>query len=112
MNATNLKLELEQCLSWAEYANDFECFEFFDAKIAPLDSEYFTVEQIKALYTYTLDKSISLQGLYTYDSDGLSLAWLDDDGILGIGTNLLEAANDLLDSIVTWYKGVNQNGVL
>lgn len=107
MNGTQLKTELEQCLSWAEYANDFECFEFFDAKIAPLDSEYFTVNQIEALHNYACEFSINFDSFFSHVDYGCAIVWLDNNSsYIGTGATLLEAANDLLGKIVQWN---NQN---
>jgi hypothetical protein len=106
MNETQLKNELESCLTWAEYANDFNSFEYYDAKINPLESEYFSVSQITALYHYVCHKNITLDDLYCYDTcqmiDGLSLVWLDMD--LSIGENLLQVTSDLLDTLELWYS--------
>ena len=53
MNLENIKLELEQSLDWAEYANDF-CSDpsYYDKEIAPLDSEHFQVSEITALFHF------------------------------------------------------------
>ena len=106
MNGTQLKTELEQCLSWAEYANDFECFELYDSKIAPLDSEYFTVEQIKALYHYACEFSVNFDNFFCRVDSDCAIVWLDNSSYIGSGATLLDAANDLLGKIVQWN---NQN---
>lgn len=105
MNSTQLRNELEQCLSWAEYANDFECFELFDSKIAPLDSEYFSVEQVKALYHYVCEFSVTFDDFYCRVDNSGSVMWIDRGLFIGVGLgDALSAANDLLDKIVVWYN--------
>jgi hypothetical protein len=104
MNATQLKNEFEECLTYYEYANDFNSVEYFDAKIVPYESEYFELSEVIPLYHYCCYKNITLDKMYCYDKDGLSFVWLDmADSILGIGVDLLSAANDLLDTLEQWY---------
>ena len=97
-NLENIKLELEQCLDWAEYANDF-CSDtiYYDSKIQPLESEYFEVSEIKSLYHYlihfnkTLD-SIIFNQLPAQWGGLMSVASIGDE--IGAGNSFLDAAKD------------------
>lgn len=104
MNGTQLKNELEQCLSWANYASDYASFELYDKDIAPLESDYFTVNQIEALYNYACQFSINFDNFFCRVDYNCAIVWIDHGRYIGIGETLLAAANDLLDQIVVWYN--------
>jgi hypothetical protein len=104
MNGTQLRNELEQCLSWANYASDYASFELYNKDIAPLDSEYFTLEQAEALYHYVCEFSITFDNFYCRAEADFAILWLNYSSVMGMGTDVISAANDLLDQIVMWYK--------
>jgi hypothetical protein len=107
MNETTFKAEIGQCLSWAEYANDMTCFDYYDARVCPLDSEYFSVSEIKALYHYCCYKGINEDNILTYVYPDIALVWMDNnDSMLGVGTTLVEAYQDFMATLEHWY---NQN---
>ena len=106
MNGTQLRNELEQCLSWSNYASDYASFELYNKDIAPLDSEYFTVNQIEALHNYACEFSVNFDTFFCCVDCGCAIVWLDLSVYTGAGSTLLEAATDLLNKLVLWN---NQN---
>jgi hypothetical protein len=105
MNATTLKIEVGQLLSWAEHAQDYGNFEKFNKDIAPLDSHLCTVSQAEALYHYACNNRYTEESLciYDYSQDDLVMIWMGEDTVMGIGTFLEEAAQDFLKTVALWY---------
>ncbi len=105
MNGTQLQTELEQCLSWGHYADEYGNFEQFNKEIAPLDSEWFSVSQIEALYQYCIDNQITLEKFYAkQDCDGFAIMWLDYDQLIGTGSDLVSATQHLLNQLVAYSQ--------
>jgi hypothetical protein len=105
MNTATLKSEIGQCLSWAEYANDYTSFELFNKDVAPLDSAFFSVPQVEALYHYAClnchtEKSLCV---YDYPQDDLAMIWMGEDSILGLGVSIIDAAQDFMDTLTLRY---------
>jgi hypothetical protein len=101
MNTPTLKSEIAQCLSWAEYANDYGDFELFSKHVAPLDSMWFNVYQVEALYNYACLNSYTEESLcvYDYSQDDLVMIWMGEDSILGLGRSIIDAAQDFMNTL-------------
>jgi hypothetical protein len=100
----NLIAELEQCISWAEYANDFYAdTSLYDKEVCPLDSEYFDTEQIDDLYSYFCEYGLTVQDLFINQySPTLYVISLNED-MCGQGVTLLDAMDDVFKQLSVWH---------